>query len=92
MCLEIEAKVQVQDFSGVAGRLAAVGAEHYDDVTHLDTFYSDASGTMLKAGSPLRLPTDRPPGRKAILTYKGPKQKDDSRREGDRGEVLDAAA
>ena len=55
MCLEIEAKVQVQDFSGVAGRLAAVGAEHYDDVTHLDTFYSDASGTMLKAGSALRL-------------------------------------
>lgn len=59
MCLEIEAKVQVQDFSGVAGRLAAVGAEHYDDVTHLDTFYSDASGTMLKAGL-RRVCADRP--------------------------------
>ena len=94
MCLEIEAKVRVQDFSGVAGRLAAVGAEHYDDVTHLDTFYSDASGTMLKAGSALRL--RRQTGRlaeKAILTYKGPKQKRRFKtRKEIEVEVLDAAA
>jgi adenylate cyclase class 2 len=62
--------------TAVAGRLAAVGAEHCDDVTHLDAFYGDAGDVLIKPGCALRLrrQTGRM-GEKAILTYKGARQK-----------------
>ncbi|MBE0536174.1 MAG: class IV adenylate cyclase [Phycisphaerae bacterium] len=75
MCLEVELKIKVDDLTAVAGRLADLGAAHRDDFTHLDTFYGDAEGVLIRAGSALRLRRQAGrAGEKAVLTYKGPRQ------------------
>jgi len=76
MGLEIVAKIKVDDLTAVAGRLEGLGAEHCDDVVHLDAFYGDAAGVLIKRGSALRLRRQKGRGgEKAMLTYKGAKQK-----------------
>ena len=75
MCLEMEAKVKVDYLAVTAERLATLGAAHRDDVTHMDTFYGAAPGGMIKAGCSLRLRRQTGENEKALLTYKGPRQK-----------------
>ncbi len=76
MGLEIEAKVKVAGLDAIGDRLEGLGAEHRGDVTHLDTYYGGGEGVPIKRGCGLRLRRwIDAAGEKAILTYKGPKQK-----------------
>ena len=76
MGLEIEAKVKVDGLDAIGERLAELGAEHGDDVTHLDTYYGGGAGVLIKPGCVLRLRRRiNAASEKVILTYKGPKQK-----------------
>ncbi len=76
MGLEIEAKVKVDGLDAISERLEGLGAEHRGDVTHLDTYYGGGEGVPIKRGCVLRLRRwIDAAGEKAILTYKGPKQK-----------------
>ncbi|RKY05978.1 MAG: class IV adenylate cyclase [Planctomycetota bacterium] len=75
MGLEIEAKVKVAGLDAISERLeglGGLGAEHRGDVTHLDTYY--AGGIKRGCGLRLRRWIDAA-GEKAILTYKGTRQK-----------------
>jgi len=76
MGLEIEAKVKVAGLDAIGERLAGLGAEHCDDVTHLDTYYAGGESVLIKPGCVLRLRRRiNAAGEKVILTYKGTKQK-----------------
>ncbi len=76
MGLEIEAKVKVDGLDAIGERLAGLGAEHRDDVTHLDTYYGGGESVLIKPGCVLRLRRQiNAASEKVILTYKGTKQK-----------------
>jgi len=76
MELEIEAKVKVDRLEVLSRRLARLGAECRGDVTELDTYYGDDAKVLVKPGCGLRLRRRiDAAGEKAILTYKGPRQK-----------------
>ncbi len=76
MCFEIEAKVRVDCLAVVAERLGAIGAERGDEVRHIDAYYDDSGGGLLRSGCGLRLRREIiGDSEKAILTYKGVKEK-----------------
>ncbi len=76
MCVEIEAKVRVDCLAVVAERLGAIGAERGDEVRHIDAYYNDPDGKLIRSGCGLRLRREIIGDcEKAILTYKGVKQK-----------------
>ena len=76
MCVEIEAKVRVDCLDVVAERLGAIGADRGDEVVHIDAYYDDSGGGLIRSGCGLRLRREIIGGsEKAILTYKGPRQK-----------------
>ena len=76
MCMEIEAKVKVDNLDAVAARLVTIKADRRDRVRHIDTYYDDSAGLLIAKGCGLRLRRQiGPDGEKVILTYKGTKQK-----------------
>lgn len=73
--LEIEAKFRVESLEDVAARLREVGGEDCGQVVQRDRFFDDGDGSLLAAGSGLRIRVERSDvGEKIILTFKGKKQ------------------
>lgn len=76
MCIEIEAKIKVDDLTVVADTLRALGATPGDRVVHIDTFYDHPAPLVIRKGAALRLRCEIIGNNETtILTYKGPKQK-----------------
>jgi adenylate cyclase class 2 len=76
MCIEIEAKIKVDDLAVIADTLRTVGARPGDRVVHIDTFYDHPAPLVIQKGAALRL-RRRIIGndQTVILTHKGPRQK-----------------
>lgn len=78
MYLEIEAKLRVESLEAVAQRLAQCGAKSVATRVQIDCYYDAEDRRLTQTDRCLRLRTERTGEReRLILTYKGPKQKDD---------------
>jgi adenylate cyclase class 2 len=74
--LEIEAKISVPSLRPISNRLKEIGAVFVKRVRETDTYLKDSKARLLKRGCGLRLRHQTGPGgRKAFLTFKGPKHK-----------------
>jgi len=77
MCVEIEAKLKVDELQEIDKRLTELGAEFSEEQLQTDYYFDDTENSLTKADKCLRLRrqlTDRQ--EKIFLTYKGAKEKD----------------
>jgi len=70
MRIEVEVKCRIDDISGFERRLREAGAKRIDDVIERDVYYSHPCRDFAGTDEALRI---RVFGKKANLTYKGPK-------------------
>jgi adenylate cyclase class 2 len=79
MCIEIEAKLKVDSLPQIERKLAELGAEFLAEQLHRDCYFDNAGSCFRNGDQALRLRRQVTAGRrqKNLLTYKGPKQKDD---------------
>jgi len=76
--VEIEAKLKVDSFEVVEGRLKDAGALFVSQRVQTDCYFDTAEPNLARTDQALRLRTESDAdGRRLILTYKGPKQVDD---------------
>jgi len=77
MPVEIEAKMSVESFDAVRGKLRDLGARHAGDHFEVNTFFDTEDRSLLAAdeGLRLRLGRDNASGRERyVITWKGPRQ------------------
>jgi len=78
MDTEIEAKLKVESLELVERSLSALGAEFLAEQLHRDYYFDDENSSFKNSDRALRLRQQIISGsEKNLLTYKGPKQKDD---------------
>lgn len=76
MCIEIEAKLKVDSFEQLKVRLKDLGAEFLEEQVQDDSYFDNAESVLSANDSCLRLRLQRSENReKAILTYKGCREK-----------------
>ncbi len=76
MKTEIETKIKVESLDEIAGRLIALDGQLQYDLLQVDTYFDDASHSLLDSDCGLRLRRQvTGEGQKLFLTYKGPRQK-----------------
>ena len=77
MCTEIEAKLKVDSLPKIERRLTELGAEFLAEQHHTDYYFDDDKSSLKNTDKALRLRQQiTAEGQKNLLTYKGPKQKD----------------
>jgi adenylate cyclase class 2 len=77
MCTEIEAKLKVDSLPQIEQKLTELGAEFLAEQLHRDYYFDNAGSCFRNSDQALRLRRQVTAGRqKNLLTYKGPKQKD----------------
>jgi len=77
MCVEIEAKLKVDSLEEIEHRLVELSAGFLEEQLQTDFYFDDTDSTLKNGDKALRLRrqvTDKI--EKIILTYKGPKEKD----------------
>jgi adenylate cyclase class 2 len=78
MCTETEAKLKVDSLPQIERRLTELGAEFLAEELQRDYYFDNAGSSFRNSDQALRLRRQVTAGRqKNLLTYKGPKQKDD---------------
>jgi len=76
MCVEIEAKLKVDEHDQIEQRLTELGAEFLAEYLQKDWHFDDADSKLAKTDSCLRVRRQLSGQQKEIfLTYKGPKEK-----------------
>jgi len=77
MCIEIEAKLKVDSLREIEHKLAELGAEFLNEQLQRDYYFDDAGSTLKNSDKALRLRRQLTgKTEKVLLTYKGPKVKD----------------
>jgi len=77
MCTEIEAKLRVESLEDVKQKLVELGAEFLNEQLQRDYYFDDAGSTLKNSDKALRLRRQLTgKTEKVLLTYKGPKTKD----------------
>jgi len=77
MDTEIEAKLKVESLEGIEHRLIELGAEFLQEQVQTDYYFDDATSTLKNSDKALRLRRQLTgKTEKVLLTYKGPKTKD----------------
>ena len=77
MCTEIEAKLKVNSLPQIERKLAELRAEFLAEQLHKDYYFDDDKSSFKNSDKALRLRQQvTAGGEKNLLTYKGPKQKD----------------
>jgi len=77
MCTEIEAKFKVDSHKQITAKLTELGAEFLEEQLQKDYYFDDAKSAFKKTDRCLRLRRQQVGKKeKVLLTYKGPKQKD----------------
>jgi predicted adenylyl cyclase CyaB len=77
MCTEIEAKLKVDSLPQIEQRLTELGAEFLAEKLQRDCYFDNENSSFKNSDQALRLRQQEIAGRqKNLLTYKGPKQKD----------------
>jgi adenylate cyclase class 2 len=78
MHVEIEAKLKVDSWHEVEGRLAECGASFVREVVQTDSYFDTEDRALTRADKCLRLRIERTDSReRLVLAYKGPKEQDD---------------
>lgn len=77
MSTETEARLKVDSLEPIKHKLAELGAQFIQEQLQTDYYFDDADGNLTKADKCIRLRRQLAGGTaKALLTYKGPKEKD----------------
>jgi len=77
MDTEIEAKLKVESLEGIEHRLIELGAEFLQEQVQTDYYFDDDTSTLKNSDKALRLRRQLTgKTEKVLLTYKGPKTKD----------------
>jgi len=77
MCTEIEAKLKVDSLEEVKQKLVELGAEFLQEQLQTDYYFDDDTSTLKNSDQALRLRRQLTgKTEKVLLTYKGPKSKD----------------
>jgi adenylate cyclase class 2 len=94
MHVEIEAKLKVDSLHEIEAKLAECGASFVREVVQTDWYFDTTGRELTRADKCLRLRIEKAGSReRLVLTYKGPKEKDDYKKRHEAElEVNDAAA